>query len=78
MYGIFENGLAYQYYPGVTLNVDTVLDEKVWPLVAKNMAKMHKVDLGKEVSIYEFKSIECPCYVLTGLNMSKVKRKIVY
>ncbi|KOB75530.1 Choline/ethanolamine kinase [Operophtera brumata] len=48
VYGIFENGLAYQYYPGVTLNVDTVLDEKVWPLVAKNMAKMHKVDLGKE------------------------------
>lgn len=50
MYGTFENGLAYQYFPGVTLNTDTVVDDKVWPLVAKNMAKMHKVDLGKDVS----------------------------
>ncbi|XP_063379777.1 ethanolamine kinase [Cydia fagiglandana] len=50
IYGIFENGLAYQYYPGITLNVDTVLDSKVWPLVAKQMAKMHKVQLGPEVT----------------------------
>lgn len=50
IYGTFENGLAYQYYPGVTLNVDTVLDKNVWPLIAINMAKMHKVDLGKNVS----------------------------
>ncbi|KAJ0179300.1 hypothetical protein K1T71_005012 [Dendrolimus kikuchii] len=49
VYGVFENGLAYQYYPGNTLNVDSVLDPKVWPLVAQQMAKMHKVELGKEV-----------------------------
>lgn len=52
IYGIFENGLAYQYYPGVTLNVDTVLDANVWPLVAQQMAKMHKVELGPEVSTF--------------------------
>ncbi|RVE41415.1 hypothetical protein evm_013934 [Chilo suppressalis] len=48
VYGIFENGLAYQYYPGVTLTVDSVLNDKIWPLVAQNMAKMHKVKLGKD------------------------------
>lgn len=51
IYGVFENGLAYQYYPGVTLNIETVLDFKIWPLVARQMAKMHKVELSKEVSI---------------------------
>ncbi|KAL4719314.1 hypothetical protein ACJJTC_007735 [Scirpophaga incertulas] len=49
VYGIFENGIAYQYYPGETLDTETVLNEKIWPLVACYMAKMHKVKLGKEV-----------------------------
>ncbi|XP_049865022.1 ethanolamine kinase [Pectinophora gossypiella] len=49
IYGVFVNGLAYQYYPGVTLNPDTVVDAKIWPLVAKQMAKMHKVELGDDV-----------------------------
>lgn len=51
VYGIFENGLAYQYYPGVTLNVESVTNDNIWPLVATQMAKMHKVQLGKEVCI---------------------------
>ncbi|XP_053599660.1 ethanolamine kinase isoform X2 [Plodia interpunctella] len=50
IYGIFENGLAYQYYPGVCLNTESVYDDKIWPLVAKQMAKMHKVKLGQEVN----------------------------
>lgn len=51
VYGIFENGLAYQYYPGVTLNVHTVLNINIWPLVARQMAKMHKVKLAEDVSM---------------------------
>lgn len=54
IYGVFENGLAYQYYPGVTLNPDSVLDMKIWPLVAQQMARMHKVELGKEVRTISF------------------------
>ncbi|KAG6439749.1 hypothetical protein O3G_MSEX001045, partial [Manduca sexta] len=42
VYGVFENGLAYQYYPGVTLKPDSVIEHKIWPLVAKQMGKMHK------------------------------------
>lgn len=57
IYGVFENGLAYQYYPGVTLNPDSVLDIKIWPLVAQQMARMHKVELGKEVCTYSFNII---------------------
>lgn len=49
LYAVFENGLIYQYFPGDTLNIETVLDIKIWPLVAKQMAKMHRVELGKEV-----------------------------
>lgn len=49
LYGIFENGLAYQYYPGNTLDVDTVIDDQIWPLVAKQLARMHKVSLRNEI-----------------------------
>ncbi|CAG9090725.1 unnamed protein product [Plutella xylostella] len=50
VYGVFENGLAYQYYPGSTLNIDSVLDPAIWPLVACQMAKMHNVSLGSEIT----------------------------
>ncbi|CAH2091913.1 unnamed protein product [Euphydryas editha] len=50
IYGVFKNGLAYEYCPGVTLTPDTVTDANISSLVAKQMAKMHKVQLGKEVS----------------------------
>lgn len=49
LYGVFENGLAYEYYPGCTLDVTTVADENIWPLVARQLAKMHKVELDKDV-----------------------------
>ncbi|XP_063823448.1 ethanolamine kinase [Ostrinia nubilalis] len=49
VYGMFENGLAYQYYPGETLTVESVLNPKIWPLVATQMAKMHKVKLAEEI-----------------------------
>ncbi|KAF9411799.1 hypothetical protein HW555_009496 [Spodoptera exigua] len=49
IYGIFENGLAYQYYPGITLDTESVTNDNIWPLVATQMAKMHKVQLGKEI-----------------------------
>lgn len=47
LYATFCNGLAYEYVPGRTLNVDTVKDPNVWPLVARQMAKMHKITLGE-------------------------------
>ncbi|CAH2063341.1 unnamed protein product, partial [Iphiclides podalirius] len=50
IFGVFKNGLVYEYYPGVTLNVDIVRDLKVVAMVAQHMAKMHKVELGKEIT----------------------------
>ncbi|XP_068628045.1 ethanolamine kinase [Battus philenor] len=49
IYGVFKNGLVYEYFPGVTLNIDTVIDPKIATMVAQQMAKMHKVELGKEI-----------------------------
>lgn len=43
LYGVFLNGLAYEYVPGVTLTPDTVIQSNIWPVVAKHMAEMHKV-----------------------------------
>ncbi|CAG4964819.1 unnamed protein product [Parnassius apollo] len=49
IYGVFKNGLVYEYYPGVTLNVNSVVDTKIATKVAQQMAKMHKVQLGREI-----------------------------
>ncbi|CAG9563643.1 unnamed protein product [Danaus chrysippus] len=49
IYGVFRNGLVYEYYPGVTLTTETVIDPKISTLVARQMARMHKVQLGPEV-----------------------------
>ncbi|XP_072941683.1 ethanolamine kinase [Epargyreus clarus] len=49
VYGVFKNGLVYQYYPGVTLTVESVKDKKLSTLVATQMAKMHKVQLGHDI-----------------------------
>lgn len=51
IYGVFRNGLSYEYYPGVTLNPETVIEPKISRLVAQQMAKMHKVKLGDEIKI---------------------------
>jgi ethanolamine kinase len=53
LYATFRNGLVYEFVPGVTLNPVSLLEPKVWRLVAVNLARMHKlplrsVDVGKE------------------------------
>lgn len=45
LYGIFLNGLAYEYVPGVTLTAASVVAPAVWPLVARRMAEMHRLDV---------------------------------
>ncbi|CAK1578309.1 unnamed protein product [Parnassius mnemosyne] len=49
IYGVFKNGLVYEYFPGETLNVNSVVDTKIATKVAQQMAKMHKVQLSKEI-----------------------------
>lgn len=49
LYAVFKNGLAYEYVDGVTLTTDTVKDPKVWILVAKRLAEMHKVTCGNDL-----------------------------
>ncbi|KAL1505816.1 hypothetical protein ABEB36_005291 [Hypothenemus hampei] len=43
LYATFENGLAYRFQPGCTLNKETVRDPEIYSLVARKMAKLHKV-----------------------------------
>lgn len=43
LYATFENGLAYRYQPGCTLNTETVRKPEIYSLVAKRMARLHKV-----------------------------------
>ncbi|XP_044761915.1 ethanolamine kinase 1 isoform X2 [Coccinella septempunctata] len=47
LYATFENGLVYEFIPGRTLSYEDVSNPKIYKMIAKEMAKMHKqfVDL---------------------------------
>lgn len=49
LYATFCNGLAYEYVPGVILNSTSCRDPDVFPLVARMMALMHRMDGGDDV-----------------------------
>lgn len=53
LYATFNNGLVYEFVPGVTLNVRNVLEPKIWRLVAENMARMHKLPLSPQEAAKE-------------------------
>ncbi|XP_055389828.1 ethanolamine kinase [Condylostylus longicornis] len=46
LFATFKNGLAYEYVPGCTLTPLTVIQPKIWTLIAQRMADMHKVKLS--------------------------------
>ncbi|XP_022919558.2 ethanolamine kinase-like [Onthophagus taurus] len=46
LYATFHNGLAYQFVPGTTLSSKTVIKPEIYKLVARRMARMHKVKNG--------------------------------
>ncbi|CAG9764611.1 unnamed protein product [Ceutorhynchus assimilis] len=48
LYATFENGLAYRFQPGCTLNKETVRNPKIYNLVARRMAKLHKANVEEE------------------------------
>lgn len=50
LYATFTNGLAYEYVPGVILNTTSCRDPEVYPLVARMMAQMHRVQSCNDVS----------------------------
>lgn len=45
LYATFDNGLVYEYVPGNTLTTASVIDPQIWPLVARQMARMHRINL---------------------------------
>ncbi|KAB0802137.1 hypothetical protein PPYR_04323 [Photinus pyralis] len=57
LYASFENGLAYEYIPGRTLNCNTIRQPEIYKLIATHLAYMHKVqlpnDLAKKPMLWE-------------------------
>lgn len=51
IYATFDNGMAYKYIQGETLTTTSVRDPCVYKLVARNMAKLHRLDIsGKNIN----------------------------
>ncbi|KAG8226117.1 hypothetical protein J437_LFUL006747 [Ladona fulva] len=50
LYATFENGLVYEFIPGVVLTTETVKSPFVYPLVARMLAQMHCLELTKPPS----------------------------
>lgn len=49
LYATFDNGLVYKYIRGETLTTTTVRDPYVYRLVAKTMARFHRLDVKDTV-----------------------------
>ncbi|KAF6216833.1 hypothetical protein GE061_001183 [Apolygus lucorum] len=48
LYATFNNGLAYEFMPGVTLDENTVKDPAIFPLVAAMLARFHAIPIESE------------------------------
>lgn len=48
IFASFENGICYEFVHGVTLNSESVKEEKIWTQIAVKMAKIHKLKLNEE------------------------------
>lgn len=46
LFATFKNGLAYEFIPGVTLTPESIVQPKIWQLIASRMAEMHKVEIN--------------------------------
>lgn len=42
VYASFQNGLAYEYVPGKSLDYAVAVDKNVYPLVAQKVGKLHR------------------------------------
>nr|CAH7756816.1 unnamed protein product [Callosobruchus chinensis] len=47
LYATFKNGLAYRYVPGIVLDWEMARQSDVYKLVARRMARLHKVCAGQ-------------------------------
>lgn len=57
LYAIFENGICYEFIPGECVTMEGCRSPKVFPLVAKEMARIHKsVPLAPERGCSQAKS----------------------
>lgn len=50
LFATFDNGLAYEFVSGCTLTSETVIQPKIYQLVASHMAKMHKISIPNKSS----------------------------
>lgn len=50
LYATFENGLVYEFVPGITLTTNTVSLPSIFRLVAREMAKLHLVKASVETA----------------------------
>lgn len=49
LYLTFENGMVYEYLPGFVLTDDLCRNCCIYPLIAKMMAKIHKLRHGDSI-----------------------------
>lgn len=47
LYAVLNNALVYGLIPGVTTDTKMIREQDVWQLTAKEMAKIHSIDLSK-------------------------------
>lgn len=63
LFGTFDNGMVYEYIDGKELDVNSCRDIALYPLVAKQLAKMHKLRYTDDTSLVPVLWDKCECFI---------------
>jgi len=63
LYATFENGMVYEYIHGKELNIHSCRDISVYPLVARMLAKMHKLRYNDGTSLVPVLWDKVGCFI---------------
>lgn len=50
VYAAFVNGICYQYFPGKPITEEMMSSEMIFPLIARKLAKIHKIPIEGKTS----------------------------
>lgn len=77
LYATFTNGLSYGFTKGVTTTPVTIVEEPIWQAVAKELAKLHKIEEGDRENPVLFSKMKQFFDLLPSNFEDQVKQKMI-
>lgn len=63
LFATFDNGMVYEYIHGKELDINLCRDIALYPLVAKMLAKVHKLRYTDDTNLVPTLWNKCECFI---------------